>query len=125
MLVRSFRALLAFGIATCSAILTAQTLSGTTPLQYTALQIPCRAVDTRVTGGPIAAGTSQSFYPAGGVCNIPLPTSGVGLLAGCVHRCCNRPHTERGDGLVAPTNDQVDQEQDSIVEAKSRPLHKR
>jgi hypothetical protein len=81
MLVRSFRALLAFGIATCSAILTAQTLSGTTPLQYTALQIPCRAVDTRVTGGPIAAGTSQSFYPAGGACNIPLPTSGVGLLA--------------------------------------------
>ena len=76
MLVRSFRALLAFGIATCPAILTAQTLSATTPLQYTALQIPCRAVDTRVTGGPIAAGTSQSFYPAGGACNIPLPITG-------------------------------------------------
>jgi hypothetical protein len=60
MLVRSFRALLAFGIATCPAILIAQTLSGTAPLQYTALQIPCRAFDTRVTGGPIAAGTSQS-----------------------------------------------------------------
>jgi hypothetical protein len=55
MLVRGILALLAFGIATCPAILTAQTLSGTTPLQYTALQTPCRAVDTRVTGGPIAA----------------------------------------------------------------------
>jgi hypothetical protein len=76
MLVRSILALLAFGIATCPAILTAQTLSGTTPLQYTALQTPCRAVDTRVTGGPIAAGTSQSFYPAGGACNIPLPNTG-------------------------------------------------
>jgi hypothetical protein len=52
MLVRSFRALLAFGIATCSAVLTAQTLSATTPLQYTALQTPCRAVDTRVTAAP-------------------------------------------------------------------------
>jgi hypothetical protein len=46
------------------------------PLQYTALQTPCRAVDTRVTGGPIVAGTSQSFNPAGGDCNIPLPTTG-------------------------------------------------
>src|ERR1700677_2789362 len=76
MLVRSLVALLAFGIATCPSIVTAQTPSGTTPLQYTALQTPCRAVDTRVTGGPIAAGTSQSFYPAGGDCNIPLPSTG-------------------------------------------------
>ena len=76
MLLRSLVALLAFGIATCPGILTAQTLSGTTPLQYTALQTPCRAVDTRITGGPIAAGTSQSFYPAGGGCNIPLPSTG-------------------------------------------------
>jgi lysophospholipase L1-like esterase len=76
MLVRSILALLAFCIASCPAILTAETLSGTTPLQYTALQTPCRAVDTRVTGGPIAAGTSQSFNPAGGACNIPLPTTG-------------------------------------------------
>src|ERR1700678_1510173 len=76
MLVRSFQALLAFGIATCPGILTAQTPSGTTPLQYTALQTPCRAVDTRVTGGPIAAGTSQSFNPAGGACNIPFPSTG-------------------------------------------------
>jgi hypothetical protein len=65
MLVRSIRALLVFGIATCPAILTAQTLSGTTALQYTALQTPCRAVDTRVTGGSVAAGTSQPFNPAG------------------------------------------------------------
>ena len=76
MLVRSLVALLAFGIATCPGILTAQTASGTTPLQYTALPTPCRAVDTRVTGGPIAADTSQSFNPAGGDCNIPLPSTG-------------------------------------------------
>jgi hypothetical protein len=76
MLVRSIVGLLAFGIASCPAVVTAQTLDGTTPLQYTALQTPCRAVDTRVTGGPIAAGTSQSFNPAGGACNIPLPTTG-------------------------------------------------
>jgi lysophospholipase L1-like esterase len=76
MLLRSLLALLAAGIATCPAILTAQTPSGTTPLQYTALQTPCRAVDTRIAGGPIAAGTSQSFNPAGGACNIPLPTTG-------------------------------------------------
>jgi hypothetical protein len=64
MLVRSIVALLVFGIASCTAILTAQTLNATTPLQYTALQTPCRAVDTRVTRGPIAAGMSQSFNPA-------------------------------------------------------------
>jgi hypothetical protein len=29
-----------------------------------------------VTGGPIAAGTSQSFNPAGGACNFPLPNTG-------------------------------------------------
>jgi lysophospholipase L1-like esterase len=76
MLFRPTVALLALGNATCPAIVSAQTLDGTTPLQYTALQTPCRAVDTRVTGGPIAAGTSQSFNPAGGACNIPLPTTG-------------------------------------------------
>ena len=76
MLLRSILALFAAGIATCPAILIAQTPSGTTPLQYTALPTPCRAVDTRVAGGPIAAGTSQSFNPAAGACNIPLPATG-------------------------------------------------
>jgi lysophospholipase L1-like esterase len=55
-------------------VVTAQTLA--IPLRYTALETPCRAVDTRLTGGPIAAGTSQSFNPAGGACNIPLPNTG-------------------------------------------------
>jgi len=76
MLIRPIVAFLGLGIATCPAIISGQTLGGTTPLQYTALPTPCRAVDTRVTGGPIAAGTSQSFYPAGGACNIPLPSTG-------------------------------------------------
>jgi hypothetical protein len=67
---------LVIGIAICPAIVVAQTQGGSIPLQYTALQTPCRAVDTRVTGGPIAAGTSQSFNPAGGACNIPLPSTG-------------------------------------------------
>jgi lysophospholipase L1-like esterase len=67
---------LVIGIAISPAIVAAQTQGGTTPLQYTALQTPCRAVDTRVSSGPIAAGTSQSFSPAGGACNIPLPSTG-------------------------------------------------
>jgi hypothetical protein len=76
MLFRPIVALLALGIAACPAIVSAQTPGGATPLQYTALQTPCRAVDTRVTGGPIAGGTSQSFNPSGGACNIPLPSTG-------------------------------------------------
>jgi hypothetical protein len=76
MLVRFIVALLSFGIATCPAMVTAQTVNGAIPLQYTALQTPCRAVDTRVTGGAIAAGSSRSFNPAGGACNIPLPATG-------------------------------------------------
>src|ERR1700722_6751812 len=61
-------------LAACPLVITAQTL--TTPLQYTPLETPCRAVDTRLAGGPIAAGTSQSFNPAGGACAIPLPSTG-------------------------------------------------
>ena len=74
--IRSIVALLAFGIAACPVFVTAQTLDRTPPLQYTALPTPCRAVDTRVAGGAIAAGTSQNFNPAGGACNIPIPSTG-------------------------------------------------
>jgi hypothetical protein len=54
----------------------AQSVNSMTPLQFVPLQTPCRAVDTRLTGGPIAAGTSQNFNPAGGECNIPSQGSG-------------------------------------------------
>jgi hypothetical protein len=39
-------------------------------LQYVPLQAPCRAVDTRQNGGPIAGGTTQVFDP-GPACGIP------------------------------------------------------
>ena len=48
--VRSILALLALGVAICPPIVGAKTLGGTTPLQYTALQISCRAIDTRDKG---------------------------------------------------------------------------
>ena len=63
--VRSIVTLLASWFAACMLPVYAQTSASTTPLQYIPLQTPCRAVDTRVTGGPIAVGTSQSFNPAG------------------------------------------------------------
>jgi hypothetical protein len=46
-------------------------------LQFTPLDTPCRAVDTRLSGGPIAAGTFQSFNPAGGACSIPATTGPI------------------------------------------------
>jgi hypothetical protein len=39
-------------------------------LQYVPLQTPCRAVDTRLTGGALADNTTQSFDPAQ-ACGIP------------------------------------------------------
>jgi hypothetical protein len=63
-------------------------------LQYVPLQTPCRAVDTRQTGGAIAGDTTQTFDP-GGACGIPrqgpspivfainvtvVPHSGLGVL---------------------------------------------
>jgi lysophospholipase L1-like esterase len=56
---------------------TSSRAQATKPLQYVPLPAPCRAVDTRLAGGPIAAGTSQTFDPAGGACNIPSPADGV------------------------------------------------
>ena len=45
---------LAFAIALPSLYATAaELLDATTPLQYVPLQTPCRAVDTRQSGGPI------------------------------------------------------------------------
>jgi hypothetical protein len=55
----------------------AELLDATTPLQYVPLQTPCRAVDTRVTGGPIAGGTFRSLNPAAGACSIPTPNGGT------------------------------------------------
>ena len=60
----------------CCAHAVAQTQNTSLPLHYVPLPTPCRAVDTRLTGGSIAAGTSQSFNPGGGGCSIPLPSTG-------------------------------------------------
>jgi hypothetical protein len=69
--------LLVCGLPLGSLSISAQTLNTTSPLHYVPLATPCRAVDTRASGGPIAGGTSQTFNPAGGGCSIPLPSDGV------------------------------------------------
>jgi hypothetical protein len=56
---------------------TAQLLDSTLPMQYIPLGVPCRAVDTRVTGGPITGETFRNFSPGGGNCSIPTPASGL------------------------------------------------
>jgi hypothetical protein len=73
---RAITFLLVCGLTAGAPSVSAQ-LNTTSPLHYIPLQTPCRAVDTRLTGGPIAGGTSQNFNPAGGACNIPLPSDGV------------------------------------------------
>jgi hypothetical protein len=55
---------------------TAQVLNATQPIQYVPLEVPCRAVDTRVTNNPISGGTFGSFNPAGGGCNIDKSAGG-------------------------------------------------
>jgi hypothetical protein len=73
--IRSFVMIFALGTAACPAVV-AQSPNSATPLFYVPLTSPCRAVDTRVSGGAIAAGTSQNFNPAGGACSIPSQGSG-------------------------------------------------
>src|ERR1700691_1286225 len=75
MVIRSFVMILALGTAACPAVV-AQSTNSTTPLFYVPLTPPCRVGDTRVSGGAIAAGTSQTFNPAGGACSIPSQGSG-------------------------------------------------
>jgi hypothetical protein len=68
---------LASGIAGCCLSAAGQVLDATLPLQYIPLTTPCRAVDTRVTGGAITGGTTRTLNPAGGGCDVPKPASGV------------------------------------------------
>jgi hypothetical protein len=78
---RSIAILLAGIFTACSLSVSAQVLDTTSPLHYVPLQTPCRAVDTRLTGGPIEGGTSQSFNPAAGACSIPTPSNGTIVYA--------------------------------------------
>jgi hypothetical protein len=74
---RGLLSVLAFGLVLPSLSGTAQLLlDSVDPLQYVPLQTPCRAVDTRLGGGPIAGGTFRNLNPAGGACNIPPPANG-------------------------------------------------
>jgi hypothetical protein len=50
--------------------------STATPLTYTPLATPCRAVDTRTTATPIQGGTTREFSPFAGGCNISIPADG-------------------------------------------------
>ncbi len=47
------------------------------PLEYTPLSAPCRAVDTRTTSSPIQGGTTRTFSPFAGACNISVPADDV------------------------------------------------
>lgn len=47
------------------------------PLTYTPLATPCRAVDTRTNIDPIQGGTTRTFSPFAGGCNIQVPADGV------------------------------------------------
>jgi hypothetical protein len=51
-----------------------------TPLNYTPLATPCRAVDTRTTFTPIQGGTTREFSPFGGGCSISLPSGGSPIV---------------------------------------------
>jgi lysophospholipase L1-like esterase len=72
-----FRFVLAILLCSMAASWSSTRAQATSPLQYVPLPTPCRAIDTRVSGGPIAGGTSQNFDPAGGGCNIPTPSDGI------------------------------------------------
>jgi hypothetical protein len=56
---------------------TCELLDATLPMQYVPLGVPCRAVDTRVTGGPITGKTFRNLNPGGGSCGIQTPTDGL------------------------------------------------
>jgi hypothetical protein len=72
------RILLAFLVALPSlSASAAELLDATNPLQYVPLQTPCRAVDTRQTGGAITGGTFRNLNPATGGCTFPAPSSGT------------------------------------------------
>jgi hypothetical protein len=86
------------GAAACPAIV-AENVS-TTPLFYVPLTTVCRAVDTRLVGGAIAGGTSQSFNPAGGACSIPSQGSNPIAYATNVTVI---PHGPLGFATVWPT----------------------
>jgi hypothetical protein len=79
-----------------------QALDATLPLQYVPLGIPCRAVDTRVTGGPITGKTFRNFSPGGGSCSITVPSSGLIAYAMNVTVL---PHGELGYLSVWPAGD--------------------
>jgi GDSL-like Lipase/Acylhydrolase family len=51
------------------------------PLEYTPLATPCRAVDTRTTTTPIQGGSTRTFSPFAGGCNIPVPSDGIIVYA--------------------------------------------
>jgi hypothetical protein len=51
--------------------------SAPSPLTYTPLATPCRAVDTRTNLEPIQGGTTRNLSPFAGGCNITIPADGV------------------------------------------------
>lgn len=53
----------------------------TTPLQYTPMSTPCRALDTRTTSTPVQGGTTRTVSPFSGACNISVPADGVIVYA--------------------------------------------
>jgi YVTN family beta-propeller protein len=69
------------------------------PLQFVAVT-PCRLIDTRLTGGPIPGGTSESFpIPQEGGCNIPDTAAAYSLNVSVV------PSGQLGYLTVWPTGE--------------------
>ena len=89
-------------ISTLLILMLACAASGRAQLQYTPLPTPCRAIDTRVTGGPIAADIAQTFNPAGGACSIP--NQGTGAIAYSMNVTVV-PHGPLGYLTVWPTGE--------------------
>jgi hypothetical protein len=73
--------LYSFALAMLACSLPAVGQSAGPPLEYTPLATPCRAVDTRQTSSPIQGGTTRTFSPFAGACNISVPDDDVIVYA--------------------------------------------
>jgi hypothetical protein len=73
--------LYSFALAMLACSLPAVGQSAGPPLEYTPLATPCRAVDTRQTSSPIQGGSTRTFSPFAGACNISVPDDDVIVYA--------------------------------------------
>jgi hypothetical protein len=70
------------------------------PLEYTPLATPCRAVDTRLTSSPIQGGTTRTFSPFAGNCNLSVQDGDSIVYAGSTSRL-SRAATAHDSGRIS------------------------